>query len=72
MTAPAAGGADLHREADIGKAYDARLVRRLWDYIRPHRRIFWAAMICLPLTSACSLAQHSYCAFASSTWRSPP
>jgi ATP-binding cassette subfamily B protein len=57
VTAPAAGGADLHREADIGKAYDARLVRRLWDYIRPHRRIFWAAMICLPLTSACSLAQ---------------
>jgi ATP-binding cassette subfamily B protein len=38
---------------------DARLVRRLWDYIRPHRRIFWAAMICLPLTSACSLAQLS-------------
>ncbi len=50
-------GADLHREAELGKAYDARLIRRLWAYIRPYRRIFWAAMLCLPLTSACSLAQ---------------
>lgn len=49
--------ADPQREADIGKAYDARLMRRLWDYIRPHRTRFWAAMLCLPLTSACSLAQ---------------
>jgi ATP-binding cassette, subfamily B, multidrug efflux pump len=57
VTAPAAGGADLHREAEIGKAYDARLLRRLWAYIRPHHRVFWAAMICLPLTSACSLTQ---------------
>ena len=48
---------DLHREADLGKAYDARLMRRLWVYIRPHRGVFWAAMLCLPLTSACSLAQ---------------
>ena len=48
---------DLQREADIGKAYDARLMRRLWAYIRPHRGVFWAAMLCLPLTSACSLAQ---------------
>jgi ATP-binding cassette subfamily B protein len=48
---------DLHREADLGKAYDARVMRRLWAYIRPHRAWFWAAMLCLPLTSACSLAQ---------------
>jgi ATP-binding cassette subfamily B protein len=45
------------READIGKAYDARLMRRLWVYIRPWRWWFWAAMLCLPLTSLCSLAQ---------------
>lgn len=57
MTAPAAAGADPQREADLGKAYDARLIRRLWAYIRPHRGVFWAAMLCLPLTSACSLAQ---------------
>jgi ATP-binding cassette subfamily B protein len=57
VTAPAAAPADLQREADLGKAYDARLLRRLWVYIRPHRAGFWAAMLCLPLTSACSLAQ---------------
>ena len=56
-TSGAVAVADLHREADLGKAYDARLVRRLWAYIRPHRAWFWAAMLCLPLTSACSLAQ---------------
>ena len=32
-------------------------MRRLWAYIRPYRGWFWAAMLCLPLTSACSLAQ---------------
>ncbi len=54
---PAASSADLHREADLGKAYDARLLQRLWVYIRPHRAGFWAAMLCLPLTAACGLAQ---------------
>ena len=58
MSSPSAPAvADLHREAEIGTAYDARLVRRLWTYIRPYRGWFWAAMLCLPLTSACSLAQ---------------
>lgn len=50
-------GVDEQREADIGKAYDARLMRRLWAYIRPWRGWFWAAMLCLPLTSLCSLLQ---------------
>ena len=54
---PSSAAADIPREADLGKAYDARLMRRLWAYIRPWRRWFYAAMLCLPLTSACSLAQ---------------
>lgn len=58
MSSPGAVAvSDLHREADIGTAYDSRLIRRLWAYIRPYRGWFWAAMLCLPLTSACSLAQ---------------
>jgi len=32
-------------------------MRRLWVYIRPWRGWFWAAMLCLPLTALCSLAQ---------------
>lgn len=49
--------ADLYREAALGKAYDSQLLRRLWVYIRPYRGLFWAAMLCLPLSSACALAQ---------------
>lgn len=41
----------------VASAYDARLIARLWAYLRPYRRGFWAAMLCLPLTSAFSLVQ---------------
>jgi ATP-binding cassette, subfamily B, multidrug efflux pump len=51
------GTADLHREEALGKAYDARLIRRLWWFIRPYRRLFWGSMLCLPLVSAFSLVQ---------------
>ncbi len=44
-------------EAALGKAYDARLIRRLWGYIRPYRRDFWVSMGCLPVTSVFALAQ---------------
>jgi len=44
-------------EAALGKAYDARLIRRLWTYLRPYRRDFWLAMACLPATSVFVLAQ---------------
>jgi len=56
--APAsAESADLQHEAALGRAYDARLLVRLWVYIRPYRGAFWLAMLCLPLASACSLLQ---------------
>ena len=44
-------------EAALGKAYDARLIRRLWTYIRPYRRDFLLAMASLPATSVFVLAQ---------------
>jgi ATP-binding cassette subfamily B protein len=49
--------ADLHGEADLGRAYDARLMRRLWGYIRPYRTIFAASLLCLPVTATLSLLQ---------------
>jgi ATP-binding cassette, subfamily B, multidrug efflux pump len=49
--------ADMHREEALGKAYDARLMRRLWGYIRPYRGLFILALLCLPLTSLFTLAQ---------------
>jgi ATP-binding cassette subfamily B multidrug efflux pump len=40
-----------------GKAYDARLLRRLWDFVRPHRAVFWAALLLSPVNQAFSLVQ---------------
>ena len=51
------GASAMADEVALGKAYDARLIRRLWAYIRPYRRDFWLAMACLPATSVFVLAQ---------------
>ncbi|MCC6766209.1 MAG: ABC transporter ATP-binding protein [Deltaproteobacteria bacterium] len=48
---------DPHGEEALGKAYDARLIRRLWTFIRPYRHTFWLSVVCLPLNAACMLAQ---------------
>lgn len=47
----------LQQEEVLGKAYDLRLIRRLWKYIVPYRRLFWFAMALLPLQQAFGLAQ---------------
>ncbi len=57
-TVPGSPGAlDLHREEALGKAYDARLMRRLWRYIRPYRGLFVLSLVCLPVNSAFVLVQ---------------
>ncbi len=48
---------DPHAEEALGKAYDARLIRRLWAFLRPYRGLFWLAVVCLPMNAACMLAQ---------------
>lgn len=48
MTTPAAAGA--------GRAYDPRLVRRLWAYVVPHKRLFYTGLVLLLVTSAGRLA----------------
>ena len=48
---------DPHQEEALGKAYDARLVRRLWSFIRPYRHLFWLSVVCLPVSSALMLVQ---------------
>lgn len=45
------------RERDLGNTYDVELLRRLWHYVQPYRGQFALALLCLPLTSACMLAQ---------------
>jgi ATP-binding cassette subfamily B protein len=46
-----------HQEEVFGKAYDYRLVKRLWRFMRPYKRLFLASMLLLPLQQAFGLAQ---------------
>jgi ATP-binding cassette subfamily B multidrug efflux pump len=46
-----------HQEEIFGKAYDLRLVRRLWQYLKPYRAIFWFSLTLLPLQQLFGLAQ---------------
>lgn len=45
------------QEAVLGKAYDLRLMRQLWRYVRPHARLLAVWGVLLPLTLAFELAQ---------------
>ena len=51
------GGADHHEEEVLGKAYDARLMRRVWGTVVPHAKTVAAAGVFLLLVSAVQLAQ---------------
>src|SRR2546428_4522116 len=48
---------DIHGEEELGKAYDARLIRRLWTFVRPYRRVFWAALILSPVSQSFELVR---------------
>src|SRR5688572_18657037 len=45
----------FHEEERFGKAYDARLLRRLWPFLKPHRLLIWAALVVILITSAGAL-----------------
>jgi ATP-binding cassette subfamily B protein len=47
----------LHQEEEYGKAYDVRLIRRLWRFLVPYKRTFFAALLLLPLLQLSGLAQ---------------
>lgn len=44
-------------EEAVGNYSDRELVRRLWSYMRPHRRIFFACLLLLPVVSALQLVR---------------
>ena len=50
---------ELHGDDDPGSAYDARIIRRLWAYVRPYRRVFWLALLLSPLQQVFTLVQPS-------------
>jgi ATP-binding cassette subfamily B multidrug efflux pump len=47
----------LQQEEILGKAYDLRLIKRLWEFMAPYKRLFWLGMLLLPLQQAFGLAQ---------------
>lgn len=46
----------VHEEEVLGRAYDARLMRRLLGYLRPHRRTLGVAVVLIVLASLVQLA----------------
>ncbi len=57
-----AGGGHGRRDGDaedevLGRAYDRRLVARLWGFARPYRRALAAATVLFPVGGAVELAQ---------------
>jgi ATP-binding cassette subfamily B protein len=47
----------MDRDEITGKAYDLRLMLRLWAFVRPYRRTFGLSVLCLLLSSLALLAQ---------------
>ena len=49
------GESSIHDEEALGKAYDARLMRRLLGYVRPYRRLVLGALVFLFIDGALQL-----------------
>ena len=47
----------IEQEEILGKAYDLGLIRRLWQFIVPYKRLFIMSLLLLPLQQAFGLAQ---------------
>src|ERR1043166_6246188 len=49
--------AETKQEEILEKAYDIGLIKRLWTFMAPYKRLFWTAMLLLPVQQAFGLAQ---------------
>jgi ATP-binding cassette subfamily B protein len=47
----------FHEESAMGRAYDARLVRRLWPFVRPHLFFILVSLVTLILSTAINLTR---------------
>ena len=47
----------FHSEQSLGKAYDGHLMRRLWTYVHPHRKLVWISLLLLPLVEGIEIVQ---------------
>ncbi len=48
---------ETHTEEIFGKAYDLKLIRRLWQFILPYKGLFFFSLMLLPFQQAFGLAQ---------------
>jgi ATP-binding cassette subfamily B protein len=48
---------DAFADQELGKAYDAALIGRLWAFVRPYRGVFWGALLLSPVNQFFSLVQ---------------
>jgi ATP-binding cassette subfamily B protein len=47
----------FHEESALGKAYDTRLLMRLWPYVKPHRGLLLMSLAVIVVTAAGSMAR---------------
>lgn len=47
----------FHEEASLGKAYDGRLLRRLWPFVEPHKRLLYIGLAMGVIVSAIALVR---------------
>src|SRR6187401_95202 len=47
----------FHEEERFGKAYDARLTKRLWSYLLPYRFLLWMSVVVIVITSVGALVR---------------
>jgi ATP-binding cassette subfamily B protein len=47
----------FHEEGEIAKAYDLKLVQKLWPFVRPHARFLYLSVALLIVTASASLVR---------------
>ncbi|HEX3770158.1 MAG TPA: hypothetical protein VHV30_04805, partial [Polyangiaceae bacterium] len=48
---------NFHEEGTIGKAYDARLLRRLWPFVKPHAKFIVVSLTTLVVITLVNLVR---------------
>ena len=48
---------EVAREEKLDRVYDLKLLRWVWNYVHPYRRLFFLSVVLMPLNSLFALAQ---------------
>src|SRR3954471_14828850 len=47
----------FHEEERFGKAYDLRLAKKMWPFVKPHQKLLWLSLVVILFTSAGALVR---------------